>query len=170
MEKISLEDRIYLEPKFLNENYSKHIYDKIIEKYTNYCTEEYGYILKIYKNIEILENFLSEVNTGAYFKVKFKVKILKPKIGDEIVGEICFIHGSGLVAKINEKLKIAISDKNMGKYKYDKGFFRKKSETINIGDKIKAVISSIKYEKRTFHLLGIFSELVKEEEEESKEN
>lgn len=161
MFKTTITENIFLEPKELNCDYKENIINKIKNKYTNYCSEENGHILKIYENIEIKGNFLSSVNSGVYFIVKFKVKSLKPKIDDEIIGEVFFIHSNGIILKINEKLKIAISKNNLGKYVYKDDTFKRKNDSINLGDKIKSRISSIKYEKGSFHLLGVFCEKIK---------
>ena len=160
MNKITLYENICLEPNFFNEKIEEHIFNKIIEKYTNYCDEKYGYIIKIYDGFTIKNNFLSNVNSCAYFTIKFKAKSLKPEIGDEIEANVFFIHSNGIMCKINEKLKIAISKKNIEDYEYLNNMFVKDSEFIKLGDKIKVIITSIRYEGKSFHLLGTFSEKI----------
>jgi DNA-directed RNA polymerase subunit E'/Rpb7 len=156
MSRITVERKIYLEPKLLDTKVSTHIRDKIQKQLMNNCDKEYGYIIKVYENITILGNIVSSVDSGVYFHVRFSLKTLKPKIGNTYEGNVFLVCPDLIFVEVANKMKIMIRDDKMNGYKYSKtkNIYKKDTKTITEGDKVQIVIDMIKYEKQNFNCIG----------------
>ena len=79
MQFITIQKRICLPSKYLDQNLMDHLLSKITELTYGNCTKEYGYILKIIKINDIISHEISRANTDNIFNVDFDVEILKPE-------------------------------------------------------------------------------------------
>lgn len=101
---IDLSKEVYLKPKFLTNNSNQ--LKSIIEEQVKYqvidsCTQSHGYVLDFIKLMGIQKGRINEENTGdVIFKVRYKVKTLKPEVGDKIRAKIIALHEFGIVAQI----------------------------------------------------------------------
>lgn len=156
MSRIVIEKKIYLEPNLLDEGIAEHIYDRICHEMLNKCDQECGYILKVYENVQILENSISSVGSGAFFHVRFSVKALKPEVGQEHEGQVCMVFQGGIFVEVAGKMKVLIPAEKMKNYKYNKALtvFKHDKKTISEGDTVKLAIEMIKYEKQNFNCIG----------------
>lgn len=156
MSKATLEKKICIEPKYLNDNLFENIKNILNEKYMDKCDQQYGYIIKIYDSIQILDNIISTTSSGVYFYIKFTVKYVKPELNTEAEGKVCIIFSSGVFVEFNNKIKVLIPKDKMGKYVYDKNknCFKYGNNTISVGDSVGFIIDMIKYEKHNFNCIG----------------
>jgi DNA-directed RNA polymerase subunit E'/Rpb7 len=156
MSRITVEQKICLEPKFLDAKLLSHIYTTLKQRFVGKCDQELGYILKIYDNITVLGNTVSSAGSGIFFNTRFDIKTLKPKEGCVYEGNVCLVFSEGIFVEVANKMKILIHVDKMNGYKYSKtkNIFKKGTKTIMIGDKLEITIEKVKYEKQNFNCLG----------------
>lgn len=156
MSRITIIKKICLEPAYLDENLKEHLKAKIISNTLNQCSQTYGYITKIYDNIEIIENIISQASSGIFFKVRFTAKALKPEIGSVYQGKICMVFPQGIFVEIMGKMKVLIPSNQMNDFKYNKttSTFKNKKDTLEQGNTVDVVLTLIKYEKHNFNCIG----------------
>lgn len=158
MSRVIAERRICLPPKFLDSNIPQHISEILKKDLQGKCDQEYGYILKVYDNIHILDNTVSNTGAGVYYHVKFGLKVLKPKIGETYTGTVCMIFPNGIFVEVQDKMKVLIPVNKMGDYKYNKSknVFATDRQTISTGCTVEMRIDLIKYERQNFNCIGTF--------------
>lgn len=156
MSRITIIRKICLEPKYLDENLYVHLTEKIHNDVLNHCDQTYGYITKIYDNIEIIENIISQASPGIFFKVKFTAKAIRPEVDSLYEGKICMIFPQGIFVEIMGKMKVLVPADKMGNFKYNKSTstFKTEKKTLSKGDKVDVVLTMIKYEKHNFNCIG----------------
>jgi DNA-directed RNA polymerase subunit E'/Rpb7 len=156
MSRITVDKKICIEPKFLDSKLLSHIYTRIVDQMVGKCDQNYGYILKVYESITILENSLATASTGVFFNVRFDIKILKPKIKGSYSGIVCMIFQEGIFVEVSNKMKVLIRTNEMDGYKYSKSknIFKKNDKTISKDDTLDITIEMIKYEKQHFNCIG----------------
>jgi DNA-directed RNA polymerase subunit E'/Rpb7 len=151
-----MERKICLEPKFLDDNVIGHLLEKIERDVLGKCDQYYGYVVKVFKKIQIVENIISAAGPGVFFLVKFGAQVLKPEVGSEYEGTVCMTSPHGIFVEVFGKMKVLIPTDKMAGYKFDKTgpFFKKGKKTISEGDTVQIAISMIKYEKQNFNCIG----------------
>ena len=156
MSRITVEQKISIEPKFLNSKLNCYIFKKLQEKMVGKCDQNYGYILKVYDNITILGNILSSASCNVFFHIRFDIKILKPKIGNLYEGTVFLVFSEGIFVEVANKMKILVHVDKMNNYKYSKkkNIFKKDLKTISKDDVVEIAIDMIKYEKQNFNCIG----------------
>lgn len=156
MSRITVDKKIFLEPKYLDSKLVSHIYKILQEQMVGKCDQNYGYILKIYESINIIGNVVASASSGAFFNVRFDIKTLKPKIGGVYQGTVCMVFQEGIFVEVANKMKILIRIDKMGEYKYSKSknLFKKNDKTISKDDTVEILIEMIKYEKQNFNCIG----------------
>lgn len=156
MSRIIMEKKICIEPSLLDENICDHILDKIRNDILEKCDQEYGYIIKIYDKIKILNNKISPDGIGIFFNVKFGVKAIKPEIGCFYKGIVCMIFSQGIFVEVFGKIKVLIPLDKLGSYKWDKNnsYYKLNNLIIQKESEIELRIDNIKYEKQNFNCIG----------------
>jgi DNA-directed RNA polymerase subunit E'/Rpb7 len=156
---ITLEKTITLSPKYLNENYMDSIKNEIKEKYVGKCDEKNGYIISLKENsIIVLRNYISSAGNGIFFKVRFNVQTIKPKVGKEYQGKVILILNEYLFVMTLGLMKILIPIKNAPGYKMINGQFRKDDKVISKGDIVNVKINVLKYENKDYQIIGSLKE------------
>ena len=82
--------RVVLHPQQLTKKINKGIKKQLVLDTKNECTKQYGYILKINKIQEIIDNEDTVLN------VKFSAQTLKPEINKTLKGEVYKIYKDGI--------------------------------------------------------------------------
>jgi DNA-directed RNA polymerase subunit E'/Rpb7 len=156
MSRITIDKKIYLEPKYLDSKLVSHIYKILQEQMVGKCDQNYGYILKIYESLNIIGNTVASASSGVFFNVRFDIKTLKPKIGGIYQGTVCMVFQEGIFVEVSNKMKILIRIDKMNDYKYSKSknIFKKNDKTISKDDTVEILIEMIKYEKQNFNCIG----------------
>jgi DNA-directed RNA polymerase subunit E'/Rpb7 len=152
--KIVVTEKIYVEPNQLNSNLINYIKNKIKQQIGT-CNPEYGYILKIYDDIEISKNRISSNDSGSFFQVKFTINALKPKKGDMYEGKVCMIFSEGIFVDVLEKIKILIPKDVLKGFEYNKnGNYFEGLGKIKLEDLLYVEINIVKYDKGKFSCIG----------------
>lgn len=157
MQIVTIEKRICLPSKHLDQNFMDHLLSKITELTYGNCTKEYGYIIEIIKINKIISHEISRANADNIFNVSFDVKILKPEKDLEIEGTVCMIYKDGIFINILDKQKMLIPKSNLTEYTFDselKMYEHKNGETIKMNDDIKAVITAVSYSNQKYSCFG----------------
>ena len=152
---IIVEKKIFLEPKYFDEDILIHLQKKI-QQSIHSCDAEYGYILKIYKKFKIISNNISSAGVGAFFNVRFAIQCLKPTCGTEYKSVIKMVFSTGIFVEIQDKIKVLIIGDKIQNYKYNstKSCFENEKFTLKKDDEINIIIESIRYEKKKFICIG----------------
>ena len=108
MDTTVIEKRICLESKFLNSNYEQHILDKANQDTKNECSQNYGFIIRIIRILDILDHEIIRVNADNVFTVKFEAESLKPEPDKIFRGSVCMIYKDGIFINVLDKQKILI--------------------------------------------------------------
>jgi hypothetical protein len=154
MSRLVVEKNIPLEPNKLDCNLYKHLLEKINNTFLNRCDQEYGYIVKIYDNVTILSNIISSTSPNVIFKVKFGIKSIKPETGKKYKCKVCMVFPNGIIAEIENKIKVVIPINKLTEYTFEKTCFKKDNITISKNDDLDIVIDMVKYEKQNFNCIA----------------
>lgn len=151
LKKVIIEKNIEIEPKYLDKNILTNITSQF--NYKNECTLKHGYI-NPKKIISIDSNIVTKTNNKVSFRVRFLAETFKPEKGMELTCNVNTIIPSGIFLDY-EQVKIMVPLKNIKSngYVYNKGIFtneKDESNAINIGDKIKVIITELRFEKKKF--------------------
>jgi DNA-directed RNA polymerase subunit E'/Rpb7 len=155
-----LEKRIVLESKYLDHDYMKSIKDRLEKVSLNSCSKEEGHVLEIHEITEIVDNYISNVNSEIVFIVKFKATVLKPEIGVDISDKVCMIFSGGLFMNIRDKFQVLIPFSSLESKNYvfqpeNKTYFNSETKSIIAeGQECKIKISSIRFVKKNFKCFG----------------
>lgn len=147
---------------YLNKNLKLEILNKLKSSIDCDCTEEYGYILRIVekkdinKTINVIDNYISNVNAENIFIVEYEAEVLKPEIDKTFNDKICMIFNGGIFVNVNNKFKILIPISYLKDYEYDNTnkIFKKDKKTYKEGDSIDVMITGLKYSKKKFSCFG----------------
>ena len=152
----TIQKDIYLQPKFLDKNITKHIYNELSKVMTNNCCKQFGYILDIKEIIHIDENFITNTDSKIIFKVEFIARVLKPIKGDILSGIVCMVYDEGIFFDFQNKQKILIPKSNLEEngFVFTDSFYKKGDEIIEEGSKISAMIVASQYSKKKFSCFG----------------
>lgn len=153
MNRIIISEKICLEPRELN-TLQKSLYEKITKKLEGKCDQSYGFILKIYDNIQIIDNTVSNTNAGVFFTVSFTIQYLKPVVGNCYEGTVCLVTPKGIFVDVDKVLKVLIPLTKLQNYEYRDGSFISKSSTLTKNSKVSLVIDMLCYEKQNFSCIG----------------
>ena len=153
---VTIERRICIDHKFLNNDIRKYILDKIKEVTFNECTKDYGYILDVKKVVKIKDNYVSNANCDNIFTILFEADTLKPENGKEYEGIVCMIFAGGIFFNIKNKQKVLIPITNLKEFIFDqtKKQFKKEKVIIKEGDVLNVIITGTKYSKKSFSCFG----------------
>jgi DNA-directed RNA polymerase subunit E'/Rpb7 len=156
MSRIVIEKRVSIKPFALDSNLQEHLYSKICEEMLEKCDSTNGYIMKIYKNIKILENSVSSASPNVFFLIQFTAKVMKPEVGSTYTGTVCMVFSHGIFVEVGEKMKVLVPTNKLKEYTFvpGKNMFKKGSVVICQGDKLDVSIDMIKYEKHNFNCIG----------------
>lgn len=154
-EKINIEKNIYVDSSVFQKNIRKNVLDTVKKTFSQYCDKQYGYILEIEDDVNIISNIVSPSGIGAFFQVIFEATVLKPAKGDKYTGKVCMIFPNGIFVDVEKKLKVLIPAEKLGEYKYkDDNTFKKGKKIISIETEVELEITSVKYEKQNFQCIG----------------
>jgi len=161
MTDVTIQKQICLEPQFLDEKISKHLYAKICGMMLNQCDQTYGYVLEIDDNIKILGNTISSAGSGIFFNVQFKAKTMKPVVGESYDGVVFKVFSYGIFVLVG-KMKILVSTDKMGGFTYEKtkNVFAKGPKSVTNGTKVRVRIETIRYERQNFSCIGSLKTLI----------
>ena len=153
--KVQIKQKVSIESKFLDNNVTKHLFDKLQKTMTGKCTLEYGYILKINKIITVGENSITPANSSVVFDLIYEAEVLKPNVGDDLSGTVCMVFKHGIFVDIQGKIKVLIPVSSMESYTFDNSRFVHNNGTeISVGINVTITIVMIKYEKKQFSCIG----------------
>jgi len=152
MEKIDIIKDIILEAKYLNNNIRENIIEQI-KKLKDLCTEEYGYIIDINDNINIITNKILDNTGDILFKIKFEAEVLKPVIGMELEARINMIFNHGIFCQYLN-LPILIPYTKLSEYEYIDKKFKKGENELQIGDNIIVKITDIRYHNKNINCIA----------------
>lgn len=149
---------LIVEPQYISQqklhNYILHKFRKQSELE---CSKDYGYILNVHSNFEILRNHISNATSNPIFTVKFTIENLKPEIGSIFVGPVCMIFNKGVFISVLNKLKIFIPiDENSG-YKFvqaTNSFVLNQNKKIDSNSVLTCEIIGMKYTNHKFNCVG----------------
>lgn len=154
---VTIEKRICLSSKYLDQNIMDNLLSKITELTYGNCTKEYGYIIKIIKINHIISHEISRVNSDNIFNVSFDAQILKPEKNLEIEGTVCMVYKDGIFINILDKQKMLIPKSSLPEYTFDnelKVYTDKNDKSIKMNDTIKANITAASYSNQKYSCFG----------------
>jgi DNA-directed RNA polymerase subunit E'/Rpb7 len=155
---VTLERTVAINPKFLNENIVESIKDKIVEKYVGKCDEKNGCIISLKENsVLVLDNYISNAGNGIFFKVRFNVTTIKPKVGKEYEGKVTLIFKDGILLDVMGLIKILIPINKAPGYKFINNQMKKDDKVINKNDIVTVKAEVVKFGKE-YTVIGSLKE------------
>lgn len=157
MSRITIREKIPLEPNCLSSKLISHLSDKVEKMFLGKCDSTYGYILKLYDDIRIISNTISNTNSDIIFDITFSAKVLKPEIGKEYTGIVCMIFSHGIFLSVSDKMKILIPADKLTGFTFNpktKTFKNKSGTIIQTDTKLTSKIELTRYEKNNFSCIG----------------
>ena len=145
-----IQRRVYLEPKYLDENIMVHLLAKVSSITLGECTKEYGYIISVNKIVKILNN------EDTVFTLLFDADTLKPDAGTKLDGIVCMVYKDGIFINVVNKLKVLIPSIILKGYLYDENLatYVSTNKKIKQGDNINVVVTASKFSKKGFICVG----------------
>ena len=142
--------RVYLNPKFLDENIMDHLLKRCSELSVGECTKEYGHIISVNSIVKVLGN------EDTIFTVQFEAETLKPTVGDKLSGKVCMLYKDGIFVQVSEKQKMLIPSITIKGYTYDDSLrlYSNGKKKIVEGDEIEAIVTASQYSKKNFSCIG----------------
>jgi DNA-directed RNA polymerase subunit E'/Rpb7 len=155
---VKLVKRICLEARYLDSDIMKHILENLKLYTKNECNKTDGYILSVNKILKVINISVSAAKSDIVCTVAFDAEILKPEINSVFKGEVCMIYEKGIFLNVKDKLKVLVTDKSLGDYKFspDKTIFIKSDkDSIKKGDILSVKITGVQYSKKNYNCFGI---------------
>lgn len=149
---------IYVEPKYLNENYEEHVADLIFEKYHNKCDSEFGYINDI-EDIKVLDNEVSTDFPGVNVLVQFTLTRFKPAVNDELDATISMIKPDHVMLVIDDILPVIVMTSGLKKFKrVSDTQFKYNNKTYSCYSQIKVRLTAVQHDpnNNAFNCVGEF--------------
>lgn len=145
-----IERRVYLNPKYLDQNIMEHLLSKIREDTFGECTKDHGHILSVKRIVSILHN------EDTVFTVRFEAETLCPKAGDKLSGIVCMLYKDGILFNISNRQKMLIPSINLSGYEFDEisRSYYNGNRKIKEGDEIQAIVIAVRYDKKSFSCFG----------------
>lgn len=158
MYRASVEDNVFVEPRFLNEHLKEHILEIVKERFLDKCSPTYGYVMKIYEEIEILSNVISMANgTGSViFRIRFSIKALLPKKGDVFNAVVQRIFHRGMFVEVENRMMVLVPVDKIKGYTFDttENVYKNGKKKIKLGDSVSVKIYNKKFEKGRYDCIA----------------
>ena len=106
------------------------------------------------KNISLKNSGWFLTSSNVIFKVKFGIKSIKPEIGKKYKSKVCMTFPNGIIAEIENKIKVVIPINKLPNYTFEKTCFKKGDTTISKNDILDIVVEMVKYEKQNFNCIA----------------
>jgi len=149
---------ISVKPDKLNKNFINYLKTRVVDLFTDKCSEDYGYITNVKKLNKIIDTNISPTSSDIYVIISITICCLKPKIDKKYTAKVCMIFSRGIFAKIEEKLKVLIPMSSLDNYvlNEDTNQFENKTNcnTIKTNDDINISIYDYEYSNGNFNCLG----------------
>lgn len=167
----SIITKVSLDPSSLTKNLKNDLVEKLRSVLLNDCSKEHGYILKVIRLEEILDNTIvsdcaiyeDKVSSTCQlvFKVKVLVESLKP-VEEQVYD--AYVHGvlsHGVLVSVEGKMKVLIPDPIEG-WTYTETALLDKyyqnvddiSRKIRTGDTVKIRLKGTKYRNKSYRSYG----------------
>lgn len=154
-----LTQRLVIPNDCLDQNLNNHILTKLMEVSENDCSKEHGYVLKVNKLLNIVDNYISNVNSELIFIVQYDADIVKPQINDIFEDDIFLILRSGIFFNVKNKFKVLIPPDALTDYTFDndnRTYVHKQDNTVlRSGMSCRIQITGVRYMNRKFDCFGI---------------
>ena len=156
MSLVTIDKSICLESKFLDNNFSRHIFNKLKKISEQECSKEYGYIIAVHKIISILNHEIGRANTDNVFVIRFEALTLKPEPGKTLVGKVCMLYKDGIFITIMGKQRMLIPKSYLTKFKFNESdcCYENADRIIRDKDEISAIVVGVQYNKQNFSCFG----------------
>jgi DNA-directed RNA polymerase subunit E'/Rpb7 len=89
-------------------NPTENLLERFQEQYTNTCSRQYGFILKIIRVVGIVSSKISIYNAHNIVECEIEVYSLIPQIGETLSGTIQQIFPQGLILLVENCMKVFI--------------------------------------------------------------
>jgi DNA-directed RNA polymerase subunit E'/Rpb7 len=145
-----IQKRVYLEPKYLDQNIMDHLFVKITEDTFGECTKEYGHILSVKRIVEIVNN------EDTIFTVRFEAVTLKPETGVKYTGVVCMVYKDGIFISVEGTQKMLIPSITLKGYTFEdvSGAYVNGDKCIKEGDTVDVNVTASKYNRQSFSCFG----------------
>ena len=163
MSTATIQKRICLESKYLDNKIMDHLYTKLILiTKDSKCTKDYGYITNIKSITRIIDHEISRSTCDNIFTVEFLADILNPQPGTTHIGTVCMIFSDGIFVAIHPRQRVLIPKSLLTEYEYKKEdkTFASKDTAIKQGDTLMVKITASKYNKKEFSCFGTLKEVI----------
>jgi len=157
---VHIEQKVSIDPKYLDSNISHHILEKIRLNMEDKCTLKHGYIIKVRKIINLGDNIIAPANSLVVYDVTYEAETIKPEKGLELYGKICMVFEHGIFVDVLGRMKVLVPANTLEGYTFTCDSFtpEEEGEVIVIEKLVGIRITMVKYEKKDFSCIG---ELVK---------
>lgn len=162
---VRIDQKVSIDPKYLDSNISHYILEKIRLNMENKCTLKYGYIINVRKIINLGDNIIAPANSLVVYDVTYEAETVKPEKGLELSGKICMVFEHGIFVDVLGRMKVLVPVNTLEGYTFSDDSFipleekgEGEKEVIVVGKSVNIRINMVKYEKKEFSCIG---ELVK---------
>lgn len=155
MNRIVVEEKIPIPSECFNGDIKQNIYKKVCERFEKKCFKEYGYVVKVYDNIQIGDNTLSTHSSVCYFNVNFTIKTLKPEPNKKYEGIITIVIPNGIFLEIEGIMKVLVPLAKLEGYTYkDSSFISSNKKVLKKGMTLTVIMDKIRFENNKFDCIG----------------
>lgn len=154
--------RIVLDNQFLDKDLNRHLLNKLKDIAENDCSKEYGYIIEVKKILEILDNYISNVNSELIFIVLFEAETIKPEINSIYEDEVYLALRGGIFFEVSKKFKVLIPPVSLRDYVFnsDTKEYIKGVQKLGKGSRCRLKITGVRYMNKNFDCFGELVEVL----------
>jgi DNA-directed RNA polymerase subunit E'/Rpb7 len=147
----------------LDENVIEHLRKKIHTDLIGHSDREHGCIVKIYNNLKVLGNTVSNTGPGVYFHVRFGARVIKPEVGDVYSGRIILVVSNGIFVEVTDTIRPLVPLWHLEQlgYQYESTtgntplstnslFVSSKKEPLTLGKTVTIKITNVEYNGKIF--------------------
>jgi DNA-directed RNA polymerase subunit E'/Rpb7 len=151
---------VVLPSKYLTYSYIKNILE-IIKVKLGTCTKLYGYVYKIYDDVEVIDSRIDTGDCSNVFTIKYSFDSIKPEINSTYIGCVSSIHEEGVFCTLGYEFNVKNFEVLLIGGKYNSTnlsyAFEQCGCVVNVNDKIKVRLNNVLFKKDRFYSVGTHS-------------
>src|SRR3989344_3268608 len=85
---LEVKSHIRVPPTLFGTDIKEAIFKAITEKYSNYISKEFGFVITVSKVTEVGDGVLIPEDSAAYYGAKFNLVVYKPEVQELVIGRV----------------------------------------------------------------------------------
>lgn len=156
---VTLKSHIRIPPSELKRNIKEVIYERLIQSFESFISQDIGYIISINEILTIGEGIIIPEDGAAYYETDFKATTYKPELQEVVFGKITDITNFGAFINIGPSEGMIHISQTMDDFvSFSKSGTltgKESKKSLKVNDRCKARIIAISYKDATNPKIGL---------------